>query len=1620
MGNGKAVTVAAIAITGTDAGNYTLAKTAAATTANITPRALTVTATGVNKTYDGTTTTTVTLSDNRITGDLFTDADTSVNFADKNVGTSKAVTVAGLAITGTDAGNYTLTSTTAATTASITPRSLTVTATGVNKVYNGITAATVIFTDNRVAGDLFTDGDTSAVFTDKNVGIGKAVTVAGITITGTDAGNYSLVSTTATAAANITPLSLTVTATGVNKVYDGTTTATVTLADNRIAGDVFTDADSSASFADKNVSNGKAVTVAGIAITGPDAGNYSLASTAATTTANVTPRSLTVSATGINKVYDGTTAATVTLADNRIAGDVFTDADASASFADKNVGSAKAVTVAGITIAGADAGNYSLASTTATTTANITPLSLTVSATGVNKVYDGTTAATVTLADNRVAGDVFTDADTLATIADKNVGTGKAVTVAGITIIGADAGNYSLANTTATTTANITPRSLAVSATGVNKVYDGTTTATATLADNRIAGDVFTDADTAASFADKNVGLGKAVTVAGIAVTGPDAGNYALTSTTANTTANISPRSLTVSATGVNKVYDGTTAATVTLADNRVAGDVFTDADTAASFADKNVGLGKAVTVAGIAVAGPDAGNYALASTTATTTANITPRALTLTVTGVDKVYDGTTAATVTLADNRVAGDVFADADISATFTDKNVGSGKALTVAGITITGADASNYALANTTATTNANITPRSLAVSATGVNKVYDGTTAATVILTDNRVAGDSFTDTDSSATFSDKNVGTGKAVTVAGIAVTGPDAGNYALASTTAITSANISPRSLTVSATGVNKVYDGTTPATVTLADNRVAGDVFTDADTAASFADKNVGLGKAVTVAGIAVTGPDAGNYALTSTTATTTANITPLTLTVSATGFNKVYDGTTAGAVILTDNRVAGDNFTDTDSSAAFNDKNVGSAKAVTVAGITIAGADAGNYTLANSTATTTANITPRALIVAATGVNKVYDGTTAATVTLTDNRVAGDVLTDADTSASFTDKNVGTGKAMSVAGIRISGTDAGNYSLASTTTTTTANIAPRALTVSATAVSKVYDGTTADTVTLTDNRVAGDALTDADASASFADKNVGAGKIVTGSGITITGADAGNYSLASTTATTTANITPRALTVSATGVNKVYDGTTAAAVTLTDNRVAGDSFTDADSSATFSDKNVGTGKTVTVAGITITGPDAGNYSLAGTTATTIANITPRTLTVSATGVNKAYDGTTAATVILTDNRVAGDILTDADTSATFTDKNVGVGKAVAVAGITINGTDAGNYTLTATTATTTANITPRPLTVSATAANKLYDGTTADTVALTDNRLAGDALTDADASATFTDKNVGLGKTVTVAGITITGPDAGNYSLASTAASTTANITPLLLTVSATGVGKVYDGTAAATVSLTDNRVAGDMLTVADTSASFTDKNVGLGKAVAVAGITITGPDAGNYALANTAATTTANITPLTLTVSATGVNKVYDGTTAATVTLTDDRLAGDVFTDAVTSATFNDKNAGLGEAVTVASITITGTDAGNYALASITTTTANITPRAAHGQRHRRQQGLRRNHDRLRHTHRQPPRWRRLYRCRQLRELRRQERGHGQGGDCGRHHEHRHRRRQLRAG
>src|SRR5262249_40510179 len=105
-------------------------------------------------------------------------------------------------------------------------------------------------------------------------------------------------------------------------------------------------------------------------------------------------------------------------------------------------------------------------------------------------------------------------------------------------------------------------------------------------------------------------------------------------------------------------------------------------------------------------------------------------------------------------------------------------------------------------------------------------------------------------------------------------------------------------------------------------------------------------------------------------------------------------------------------------------------------------------------------------------------------------------------------------------------------------------------------------------------------------------------------------------------STTVTTTANITPKVVAAVVGVNNKIYNGTTAATINshTLPSAIGGDSVTLTGGTAVFSDKNVGSNKTVTVCGLSLSGADAGNCLLQSSIVTTTANITPATLTVRA----------------------------------------------------------------------------------------------------------------------------------------------------------------------------------------------------------------------------------------------------------------------------------------------------------------------------------------------------------------------------------------------------------------
>jgi len=230
----------------------------------------------------------------------------------------------------------------------------------------------------------------------------------------------------------------------------------------------------------------------------------------------------------------------------------------------------------------------------------------------------------------------------------------------------------------------------------------------------------------------------------------------------------------------------------------------------------------------------------------------------------------------------------------------------------------------------------------------------------------------------------------------------------------------------------------------------------------------------------------------------------------------------------------------------------------------------------------------------------------------------------------------------------------------------------------------------------------------------------------------------------------------------------------------------------------------------------------------------------------------------------------------------TAAFGTATVGTGKAVAVGGLTLTGTAAGNYTLTQPTG-LTANISSATVTITSgiTANNKTYDGTTTATIssnnAVLSGVVAGDtanvALSTNGYTAVFSTAGVGTGKVVTVSGLTLSGTAAGNYTLTQPTG-LSANISSATVTVTSglTANNKTYDGTTTATISSNNVALAGvagvDLGTIFISTngytATFTSAGIGTGIGVTISGLTLTGSAATNYALTQPAGLI-ANITP-----------------------------------------------------------------------------------------------------------------------------------------------------------
>ncbi len=1505
------------------------------------------------------------------------------NLASKHVANNQNValnSVTGLSLgassNGGLAANYNDLST-AGSSVSVSAKTASVNATPTTVTYSG-----VLQTQNAVSSAGFIAGD-AVTFSGLASGINAGTFASNIAVNGADAGNYTIGITNANLVVQKANLVL-----SGSRAYDGGTTfagAFLTAAGVNNETFAVTGLGDHSNLTNKNVAANQAValnSVTGLALGSSSNGglstNYNALSTAASSV-SLSLKSASVTGTSTQLVYNGDVqtqqAATTS---GFVGGDLIT---VSGLASGKNAGTYTSQLLVG----GADAANYSVGYNNANLV--IGKASLTATANSSTVTYN---AESQSVAGFTVTGLLGSDqiSDLTGLSASGALGT-RAGSYTNFMTSGAQT-NYVVNAVNGTLTINKAP--LTVTGHSASVTYNGFDQSVSGFS---VSGLMGTDTVGSLSTLQATGAIGKNAGIYTNTVTAGTENNYTVTAV--NGTLTIGKAALTATGNSAQVTYNG---ASQSLSGFTLTG--LLGADTAADI----------TRVSASGASGTDAGSY-------TNTVQVGTEA-NYTVTPVNgflsigkanlilsgsRVYDRTTSfAGGFLTASGVAGQTFSvsGAGDASNLASKNVQSSQSLSsVTGLSLgastNGGLSSNYNALSATGS-SVSVTPLSASVSGTAASVVYNGSTQNQAVTSSGFIAGD---DVVISGWASGKAAGTYGS----SLSLTGADAANYSVT----FNNANwvITPAPLVVTATAVSKTYDGKLKATGTGTVGVLAGATAGEAVLSAgvqSFLDKDAGTGKTVRASGLKIkdaTGQDVtANYAINYVDNTSsTINKAMLTITANddarfvtqtdAVGFNGVsYAGLVGGET----SSVLGGSLTIARTNAATQD--AGSYSGVLVpSGLTsnnyqISFAN-GNYTIipANQLLIRTANLT---------GSNSVAFGSAtpfdATAQYLDGNNQVIHTLSRTGSNGLFIFSD-GANGAVSVAlkpynGASLASTSSsghtvvGNYAIRDVRPLVTGGnfsgspifvgalqVDPKAVTPYATGVTKTYDGTTSmnNVVVGLTGKMGNDDLS-ISGSGAFAQRHVGTGLAYTISDVVLAGADAANYYLMGASNSFSGNdgvISRAPLVISTANVVKTYDRTTSAlgqAVAVQGTQLfSGDSFSGG--TFAFTNANAGSGnKTVTVSGVAVNdGNGGGNYSISFANNTS-STIQARALQANFAASSKVYDGTDTAQVTgNTADVIAGDTVFLVKTGAVFNDKNVGTGKSVTVSGIGLAGADAANYSLQNTSALSSADITPKPLTASFTTSARAYDGsTTATVLGSSTDKVAGDNLVFNVSSAHFASADAGVNKQVTLTGLSLGGVDAGNYALQNTSATSTGTINRRDVSLTGlTAANKVYDGTTSAVITsgVIATGVTGESLNVTGTGA-FASKLVGNNKSVTVADVSALTKVNGtghwnNYRLVTTGSlSASANITPAPLTVTANAVNKTYDGLLTASGSGTVGALAG--AGDSVSSfgvQSFLDKNVGIGNKVVRAS-GVTIKDAanadmmGNYQITYVDSLTGSI--------------------------------------------------------------------------
>ncbi len=1161
----------------------------------------------------------------------------------------------------------------------VTPRALTITADALGRIYGDINP-----TSGTATGNAFVNGDTvTQVALATPAGLASHVgsyDLSASAAIGTGLENYTISYAPRMDGLSVTPRLVSIAADTLGRIYgDANPELTWTVGDmwlangDMLSGSLATTAELASTIGPYAIDQGTLAASSDYIVTG-----YTSA------LLTVTPRALTITADALSRIYADANPTTGTATGGNFAnGDTVTQVTLSTQAGlTSHVGSYDLTASAAI---GTGLENYTISYAPRMDGLSVTQRALTIVPEALSRVYGDANPTSGTATGNTfVNGDTVTQV-VLSTPASSASHVGSYdLTASGAT--GTGLGNYSISYAPLTNGLSVTPRIVSIAADALDRIY-GNANPQLTWAvggmglvnGDRLSGSLATAAGLASSIGTYAIGQGTLAASSDYRVT--DYTSALLT---------VTPRALTITADALSRIYgDANPTSGTATGDNFVNGDTVTQVALATP-----AGLASHVgsyDLSASAATGTGLGNYTISYAPQTGGLSVTPRPVSIAANALDRIY-GEPNPQLTWAlggmglvnGDMLSGSLAITAGLASSIGIYAIGQGTLAAASDYRVTG-----YTSALLT------VMPRALTITADALTRTYGDANPTSGTATGNNFAnGDTVTQvTLSTPAGLTSHVGS---YDLDASAATGTGLGNYMISYAPRTDGLSVTPRTISIVANALDRIYGNANPQLTwavggmgLVNGDMLSGSLAITAGLASSIGTYAIGQGTLAAASDYRVTGYTSALL-----------TVMPRALTITADALSRIYgDANPTSGTATGDNFVNGDTVTQvTLSTPAGLASHVGSydldASAATGTGLV-------NYTISYAPRTDGLSVTPRTISIVANALDRIYGNVNPPLTWIVGgmglvngDMLSGSLATTAELASTIGTYAIGQGTLAAASDYRVTG-----YTSALLTVT------PRALTITADALSRIYGDANPTSGTATgDNFVNGDTVTQvALATPAGLASHVGSYDL---SASAATGTGLGNYTISYAPLTNGLSVTPRIVSIAADALDRIY-GNANPQLTwavggmglVNGDRLSGSLATAAGLASSIGTYAIGQGTLAASSDYRVTG-----YTSA------LLTVMPRALTITANALSRIYgDANPTSGTATGDNFVNGDTVTQVTLSTP-------AGLASHVGSYDLDasaatGTGLVNYTISYAPQTGGLSVTPRPVSIAADPLGRIY---------------------------------------------------------------------------------------------------------------------------------------------------------------------------------------------------------------------------------------------------------------------------------------------------------------------